>query len=229
MYDAQVLVLGYAAVGFTLIGALVYLLVVKLRAFEPEPEAELGAPEGVIVRPPAPTLAELTSEVEVSPSFHNRVRIGWALLHAEQPARAQGYFEQALATHRTDKQALYGLGLSQLEQGAVTDAANTLSRLVERSFAYEDYEAAVALAEAYVRTDQHELAAELLLQVAQESGRLEHQVALARHHVRLAQRTEAQDVLRSALRQFDTLPAFLRQRNGAAATEARRLLRMLEQ
>jgi hypothetical protein len=222
-----VLVLGYAAVGFTLVGALVYLLVVRLRAFEPEPE--LVAPEAADVQPPAPTLEELTREVEASPSFHNRVRVGWALLHAEQPARAQGYFEQALATHRGDKHALYGLGLSQLEQGAAADAANTLSRLIERSFAYEDYEAAVALAEAHVRSEQHELAAELLLQVAQESGRLEHQVALARHHVRLAQRTEAQDVLRSALRQFDTLPAFLRQRNGAAATEARRLLRMLEQ
>jgi tetratricopeptide (TPR) repeat protein len=225
VYDARVLVLGYAAVGFTILGAVVYLLVVKARAFEPDPAVAEGPP----ARPAAPTLAELTSEVEASPSFHNRVRVGWALLQAEQPARAQGYFEQALATHRSDKQALYGLGLSQLEQGAATDAANTLSRLVERSFAYEDYEAAVALAEAHVRAEQHEAAAELLAQVAQESGRLEHQVALARHHVRLAQRTEAQDVLRAALRQFDTLPGFLRQRNGAAATEARRLLRMLEQ
>jgi hypothetical protein len=186
---------------------------------EPEPEAQ----------PAEPPLEELLAEVERSPSFHNRMRAGWALLRSQQPARAQRYFEQALATHRGDKQALYGLGLSQLERGATQDAASTLSRLVERSFAYEDYEAALALAEAHVRMEQNELAAELLVQVASESGRFEHRLALARHHVRLAQRTEAQDVLRAALREFDRLPSFLRQRNGAAATEARRLLRMLQE
>jgi tetratricopeptide (TPR) repeat protein len=195
-----VLVLGYAAVGL----ALLCLVVARLRAArEPEPAEQPAVPEVRV------DLEQLASEVELSPSFHNRVRMGWALLQAEQATRAQGYFEQALATHAGDKQAL--------------------SRLVERSFAYEDYEAALALVEAHVRAGQNEPAAELLAQVAQESGRLEHQLALARHHVRLAQRTEAQDVLRSALSQFDLQPAFLRQRNGAAATEARRLLRMLEQ
>jgi hypothetical protein len=215
-----VLVLGYAAVGL----ALLCLVVARLRAArEPEPAEQPAVPEVRV------DLEQLASEVELSPSFHNRVRMGWALLQAEQATRAQGYFEQALATHAGDKQALYGLGISQLEGGAAADAVQTLSRLVERSFAYEDYEAALALVEAHVRAGQNEPAAELLAQVAQESGRLEHQLALARHHVRLAQRTEAQDVLRSALSQFDLQPAFLRQRNGAAATEARRLLRMLEQ
>ena len=217
------LVLGYAAVGL----ALVCFVVIKLRAIaHPEPVEEPPAPAN---QSTPVNLEELASEVEQSPSFFNRVRMGWALLQAEQAERAQGYFEQALATHGSDKQALYGLGISQLERGAAADAVKTLSRLVERSFAYEDYEAALALVEAHVRAEQNESAAELLSQVAHESGRLEHQLALARHHVRLAQRTEAQDILRSALRHFDTQPAFLRQRNGAAATEARRLLRMLEQ
>ena len=216
------LVLGYAAVGL----ALVCFVVIKLRAIaHPEPVEEPPAPAANQSAPA--NLEELATEVEQSPSFFNRVRMGWALLQAEQAERAQGYFEQALATHGSDKQALYGLGISQLERGAA--AVKTLSRLVERSFAYEDYEAALALVEAHVRAEQNESAAELLSQVAHESGRLEHQLALARHHVRLAQRTEAQDILRSALRHFDTQPAFLRQRNGAAATEARRLLRMLEQ
>ena len=215
--------LGYAAVGFTLFGALVLLAILRRRELTSEPALEAPA------APPGPTLEQLADDVAQSPSFHNRVRMGWGLLHAAQPERALGYFEQALATHPGDKQALYGLGISQLERGAAGEAAATLSRLVERSFAYEDYEAALALAEAHVRGERNQQAAELLAQVAAESGRLEHQLALARLHIRLAQNTEAQDVLRSALRHFDQQPALTRQRNGAAATEARRLLRMLEE
>lgn len=214
--------LGYATMGLVVFVGLLCLAILRRR--EPEPELAEAPPA-----PPGPTLEQLTAAVEQSPSYDNRVRLGWALLQAQQPQRAQGYFEQALATHRSDKQALYGLGISQLECGAASAAIETLSRLIERGFAYEDYEAAVALAEAHVRAGENDQAAELLSQVAEESGRFEHQLALARHHVRLAQHTEAQDVLRSALRQFDTQPAVVRQRNGAAATEARRLLRTLEQ
>lgn len=213
--------LGYATMGLVVFVGLLLLAILRRR--EPEPELAEAPPA-----PPGPTLEQLSAAVEQSPSYDNRVRMGWALLHAQQPERAQGYFEQALATHRKDKQALYGLGISQLECGAATTAIETLSRLIERGFAYEDYEAALALAEAHARAGDNDQAAELLSQVADESGRFEHQLALARHHVRLAQHTEAQDVLRSALRQFDTQPAVVRQRNGAAATEARRLLRTLE-
>lgn len=217
MYDDRVLVLASVALAIA--------LWIAIDAFRGR--AQPAAP--VPATPAPPDLDELAKAVEQSPSYSNRVRMGWALLHARQAESAQRYFEQALATHTTDKHALYGLGVSQLEQGASADAVKTLSRLVERSFAYEDYEAALALVEAHVRAGENELAAELLASVAQDSGRLEHQLALARHHVRLAQRSEAQDILRSALRLFDTQPAFLRQRNGAAATEARRLLHMLEQ
>ena len=215
--------LGYTAVGFTVFGALLVLALLRRREQAEPPEPSPPA------APPGPSLEQLAADVEGSPSFHNRVRMGWALLQAAQPERAVGYFEQALATHRGDKHALYGLGISQLERGAASDAARTLAGLVERSFAYEDYEAALALAEAHARCERNELAAELLAQVAEESGRLEHRLALARLHIRLAQNTEAQDVLRSALRQFDGQPALTRQRNGAAATEARRLLRTLEE
>jgi tetratricopeptide (TPR) repeat protein len=207
--------------------ALAIALWIAIDAFRGRAQPVPAPPEPAAPAPP--DLDELAREVEQSPSFSNRVRMGWALLHARKPEPAQRYFEQALATHPKDKHALYGLGVSQLEQGASDDAVKTLSRLVERSFAYEDYEAALALVEAHVRAGQNELAQELLAAVAQDSGRLEHQLALARHHVKLAQRSEAQDILRSALRLFDTQPAFLRQRNGAAATEARRLLHMLEQ
>jgi hypothetical protein len=208
-----VLVLGYVAAALML-----WMVLLVLR----RPAPELPA------APAPPSLEQLQAEVDLSPSYANRVRIGWALLHAQQPARAQAYFEQALATHTADKQALYGLGISQLEQQRADVAVKTLSRLVERSFAYEDYDAALALVDAHVRAEQEPQAAELLAQVASESRRLEHAVALARHHARFARRTEAQEVLRAALQLFDDQPAARRQREGAAATEARRLLRTLD-
>jgi len=202
-------------------GPLLYVMAVRLR------EAE-GPAAGAAEPSDEPTLEQIASEVERSPSFNNRMRMGWALVEHAQPTRARCYFERALSTHPGDKDALYGLGISQLEQGAAAEAVETLSRLVERRFAYGDFDAAMALCEAHIGAGQDDRAAELLEAVAQASGRLEHQVALARHHVRLSKRTEAQDVLRGALARFDALPDFMRQRNGAAATEARRLLRMLQ-
>ena len=162
--------LGYATMGLVVFVGLLLLAILRRR--EPEPELAEAPPA-----PPGPTLEQLSAAVEQSPSYDNRVRMGWALLHAQQPERAQGYFEQALATHRKDKQALYGLGISQLECGAATTAIETLSRLIERGFAYEDYEAALALAEAHARAGDNDQAAELLSQVADESGRFEHRSA----------------------------------------------------
>ena len=203
------------------LGAVVYFFAVKLRDFNVRPV--------VLPEPVATGLEALERDVQASPSFQNRVRLAWALFESERAARAQGYFEQALGTHPNDKEARYGVGLCQLERGRNEDAIATLTPLVERSLAYESYQAALALAEALSRAGDTAKLSDLLASVIRDSGELAHRLLLARYQLRARDRAQAQVTLRNALDAFEAQPEFVRQRNGAVATEARRLLRTLEE
>jgi hypothetical protein len=202
------------------LGEVVYFFAVKLRQFEPPKVARTSSP---------PALLELEHEVERSPSFRNRVRFGWALLDVRQPDRAREYFERALESHEGDKEALFGLGLSLLELGDAAAAADALGPLTARSLAYQDYDAALALIEALYRSDRGSEAFELLEAVIRDGGRIDHRLLLARYQLRAQDRARALDTLRAALRVFEAQPEPERRRDGAVATEARRLLRTLEQ
>jgi hypothetical protein len=204
------------------LGELVYFFAVKVRDFHMRTSSPPPPPRAI-------RISQLEREVEGSPSFRNRVRLGWALLDAEQPERARECFERALSTHADDKEALFGLGLSQLEQSASVAAVATLSGLVERGLAYQDYDAALALAEALFRAGRKRDAFELLRAVVRDGHKLEHQLLLARYQLRGEHKDEAEATLRLALREFESQPELERRRDGAVATEARRLLRTLEQ
>lgn len=200
-----------------------YFAVVKARDFGVRPGIAPGQPE----QPRSP-IPRLEREAEESPSFHNRTQLAWALLDEGQHERAQHYFELALQTHPADREATFGLGLSKLEQQDFAAAVETLTSLVERSFAYEDYDAALSLAEALYRDGRTDDALELLHQVVRQSHRLEHLVTLAKYQLRAEQRDDARATLERAIEDFEALPDFMRRRNGALATEARQLLRSLD-
>ena len=204
-------------------GDFVYFFAVKLRDYNVRP-APLTV-EHVGMKPP--TLEELEAEVAESPSFHNRTRLGWALFEARQPARARECFELALRSHPRDNEARYGLGLCLLEQGKLAEAADALTPLVERSFAHDDYRAAEALAEALHRSEQNAEACAVLEAIVKTTRRIDHRIAHAKLLIRCEQRDEAASVLGSALSDFEAQPEHVRRRQGANATEARRLLRTL--
>jgi len=204
-------------------GDLVYFFAVKLRDFNVRPAPP--APDQTDAAPP--TLAQREAAVADSPSFHNRVQLGWALYEARQPARARECFDLALRSHPRDSEARYGLGLCLLEQGKLQEAADALTPLVERSFAHDDYRAAEALAEALHRSEQNAEACAVLEAIVKTTRRIEHRIALAKLMIRCDQRTEAAAVLSRALSDFEAQPEHMRRREGANATEARRLLRTL--
>jgi hypothetical protein len=203
------------------LGDIVYFFAIKLRDFNMRDSAPPSPPK-------SPRLSQLEREVEQSPSFLNRVRLGWALFEAGQMERALVLFEQALSTHGHDKEALLGLGFCQLELKQDESAVATLSELVERNLAYHDYEAALALIEAMFRVGRMQAALDLLQAVIRDGHKLEHQLLLARYQLRQQHKVEARATLRSALHEFESQPDLERHRNGAVATEARRLLHVLE-
>jgi hypothetical protein len=203
-------------------GDIVYFFAIKARDFQarsvPSPQADARQS----------ALISMENAVQETPSFLNRVRLGWALLEGGHPKRASGFFEQAERTHRGDKEALFGLGLSQLEGGESEAAVATLTPLIDRCLDYEQFAAALALAEALYRSGRKQGTITLLREVSERSGRLEHRLVLARYQLRGDDKAEARDTLQAALGEFDHQPEPVRMRNGAAATEARRLLRLLE-
>jgi hypothetical protein len=99
---------------------------------------------------------------------------------------------------------------------------------VERSFGYAEYSAAGALLEALERSGQDVRAVELSELIARDSRKLRHQLLVARQYARVQRRGDAIQLLRTALRDFEAQPELDRRRDGAAATEARRLLHLLE-
>jgi len=204
-------------------GDFVYFFAVKLRDFNVRPAPP--APEQSAIK--LPTIEQLEAIAAQSPSFHNRVQLGWALYEARQPSRARECFELALRSHPRDSDARYGLGLCLLEQGKLHEAADALTPLVERSFAHDDYRAAEALAEALHRTEQNAEACALLEAVAKATRRIEHRIAHAKLLIRCDEREQAVRVLGAALSDFEAEPEHVRRRQGASATEARRLLRTL--
>ncbi|MGD8859849.1 MAG: tetratricopeptide repeat protein [Myxococcales bacterium] len=213
-------------------GDWIYFFAVKLPDLGVRRSAPAAAPAPPpSIRPQEPPrqreLARLEHAAEESPSFHNRVELAWALLDEHQPQRAQTYFELGLRSHPDDKEALYGLGLCKLDQDDAAGAIETLGPLVERGLAYEDYEAAIALAEALFRDEQPDTAVALLQDVTRSSHRLAHLVTLARYQMRGQRHDDARATLSRALEDFEGQPDFLRRRNGAVATEARQLLRAL--
>lgn len=202
-------------------GDIVYFFAVKLRDFGVRP----AEPSGDSAAPARKTALELEREVELSASYQNRVNAGFALLEEREPRRALRHFEAALRTHPREREALYGLGLARLGSEDLDGAVEALSRLVERSFAYEDYNAALALAEAHFRAARPHEAFEVVTAVMADSGSLAHRIALARYQLRAERKADAEATLRAALADFAAQPEDERRKNGATATEARRLLR----
>lgn len=203
------------------LGDWVYFFGVKLRDFNVRPgEAPRAERE--------PTLDDFRRAAEESPSFQRRFELAQALTAAGQHAEAAATFEKCLHTHPQDRDARYGLGLARLDAGDTAGGIEALSALVERAIGYDDYRAATRLAEALFEAGRRDDAFRLLDDVSNQDRRLDHQVALARLLLRAERRVDARTTLERALAMFDAQPDDVRPRNGAVATEARRLLRTLE-
>lgn len=247
-YATGVVLLGYLALGFKLwmiadamrrrvklvwwlilllpLGEWAYFFSVKLRDFNVRPGE---APRVDTEANTEPTLEDLRRAEAESPSFHHRFRLAVALAAAGSHAEASGLFEKCLRTHPKDRDAQYGLGLARLDAGDCAGGIEALSVLVERTMGYDDYRAATRLAEALFEDDRRDDAFALLDEIARQGRKLEHQVAIARYQMRADLRADARTTLERALASFEAQPDDVRPRSGAVATEARRLLRTLDQ
>lgn len=202
-------------------GAVVYFFAVKARAFNVR-----QAPPPKAVEPEA-DLAGLQAAAEHSPSFRNRVDYAFALLYADRPGDALPWFEAALSTHSKEKEALMGVGMAHLALGQAERAVEPLATVVDRSFAYRDYAAALALVHGLEETGQASEAVQLAERIVRQSERYPHRLALAELQGRLGRTAEAKDTLRQLLSDFGLEPPYVRAREQALDRRAKQLLQEL--
>ena len=204
------------------LGDFVYFFAVKLGTFKhirPARPAE---------EKPQVDLEALRKRAEASPSFAHRAELGWGLLEQQQPTEAEEVFRKALASHRGDRDGLFGLGSAQVALGQHEEAIETLTELVYRGLAYRDYLPALLLVRALFEAGRQEEAFDLMHSIARHSRRYEHAVQLGRLLLEGGNREEAREVLSATVAEFEAEPDYLRRRYGATATEARQLLRTLD-
>lgn len=198
-------------------GAVVYFFVVKAPAFNIR-----NAP--VVAEEPPVELEALQRAVTDSPSFRNRVNYGFGLLQAGENRDALAMFDAALQSHSQEKEALLGRGLALLALDEANAAIEPLAEVVDRSIAYQDYAAAVALAAALETDDRRDDALSIARATARHSHRYLHRLALAELQHRLGRGTEAMETVQALVEDFAQEPEFVRRRHVEVDERARRLL-----
>jgi len=213
-------------------GALIYFFIVKLKITELlpiAPEKTIPTQQSEEDQEPAITVVErLREEVQQSPSYTNRVKLAKALFANKQFEEAAAFFTLARKTHPREREALYGLGLCQLELNRTEEAIETLSNLLDLNLEYDDYKAAQVLVQTLWFEGQREEAFSLLEEIEQRSPELRHRIVTAHYLIKDGLKERAIEVLEEALSRFNRASDYIRKREGRWATEARGLLRNLK-
>ncbi|HJK95485.1 MAG TPA: tetratricopeptide repeat protein [Polyangiaceae bacterium LLY-WYZ-15_(1-7)] len=181
--------------------------------------------EGLFQR--APTVAELRRAYAETPSHENRLRLAQGLHDAGAVEEAGGLFEEVLAQHPEDRDALYGFAQCAIAVGEDDAAIDALEDLVALDIAYLEYAPAVDLVESYWHVGRQDEALELAEGLCRKSQRVGPRAVYATYLIELGRDEEARKLLRRGLETYASSPSFVRRRDRADAQAARALLRKL--
>ena len=199
------------------IGAIIYFLFVKLEDFS-------GQRAAGVRRPGARSLKLLEARVRQVGSVQDLVEFGEALIERKDPAQALPHFERAAMSDPDSDRAVYGYGKCLFEAEAYEKAVGVLTPLVDRQPATKNYDGWLCLALSLRRSGRPSEGLESLRQLAHTSAGLPHQVAYAEALVEDGERARAHAALEQALAEFQFAPAFVRSRDKAFSSRAKRLL-----
>ncbi len=189
------------------LGAALYLVLLLItdRTAKGDPAlrgkpGESGIPSGL--RSPGQLLSNVTAIRGGDP----------ALDLADQMEAQERYGEASLIYRRSLEQkgdtprALHGLARCLAELGEAREAMDRFATLMEIEPRYRNYTAALEYAEVLHRAGHNDDAVGLMEGLAQETSRINHQVALA-HYLELGGKKErARETLRRALAQYEEAP-----------------------
>lgn len=213
-------------------GSFIYFFAIKLPDFRVRPAIPLEDQtnnQTLDRDAPRPNLdlGALRIAVQESPSFDNRVALGFGLLYEEHPQEAKQVFEQALSSHPQEKPALVGLGAAELDLKNPKAAIEHLGSVVDRTFAYRDYGAAHMLVQALKDDGAHDDALALAERIARHSRRYEHAYILALLQIDLLHASAAKATLQQLIDAIEAEPDYIKRRTRELLGEARKQLRGL--
>lgn len=203
-------------------GSVIYFAAVKLPDFGIRP-AHVPDPDAGS----QPDLDALRTAASESPSFDNRMALGFGLLAENLPLDARDAFEAALSSHPRDKSALLAFSQASIQVGDPQAAVEPLSKIVDQRFEYQDYQAAKALAVALAGLERQDEALQLAARIAHSSQRYQHRLDLAELQVHLGKSQEAKATLCNLLTELEADSPAIHQDHAALASKARILLRSL--
>ena len=202
------------------LGAIVYFFVIKLDDYSVAWIADWFRR--------LPSVQDLQFQFDQTPSFSNRVGLAGALYGEARYAEAAEHFMAALQQEPTDRESIYGLGLTRIAQGQFDEAATHLEALVDQDKSYRQYAAWQPLAHALFESGRRDDCLDALRRLVAENPRMDHKMLLARYLQRSGELHQARDLLQETLTEHDHSPRFLRRRNFRNALAARSMLKALD-
>jgi hypothetical protein len=206
-------------------GSLLYFVLVRAR----DREAQLLGRRLLAGFKRPPSIEKLQRQRDESPSIANRLRYAQGLTDARHFEEAKAEFENVLAERPTERDALFGKAVCEIELGAPDRAIEPLTRILDEAPTYNDFAAYPELAQALFATGQVEACLDLLRGLVKSHPRIGHVVLLARYLEKTGDRSTAQSELELAHRHYDDAPQHYRRENRAFARKARAMLEELEQ
>lgn len=200
------------------LGAVFYFFFVKLKDFRP------STPSGEANASPVVFPASRPS----SPSQLVDLERADTLEASEQYGEAETLYQAALAANPQDLRALHGLGRCRLGQGRAREAVDLLERVVTEDREYRNYGAALDYADALWEAGQREDTVELLENMAEVTGRINHRLALAHYLIEQGQIERARRELERALTENAAAPEEVQQRARTWVQRAQKMLSDLE-
>ena len=204
---------------FAPLGTFVYFAVVKLRQWNP-PGVLKRAPDG-------PGIEALRQQLDETPSVANKLALADALEARDECNLSAPLYEDVLRGDPDNRQALHGLGRSEMGRGRFNAAAEHLDRLLRLDNAYRDYAAALDYADALWHNDQRADTIEVMEGLARVSTRINHRVALAHYLTEYGDVARAREVLADGLSSYETSPDFVKKRDQTWAQRAEKMLKGL--
>ena len=205
---------------FVPFGGVIYFFVIKLRDFKSVDPINGGSAD-------QPSVRILKHRYEESPSLNNQLDLAQALAVARKHDEAIALFGQILERYPEHKEALFGMGKSELAKKNYVASIEPLKKLIDMHRGYNDYSAVPLLAQALWESGRKDDSLEVLRTLVQFSPKLNHQLILARCLVALNINEEAQKLSNEALAEYEQAPQPIQRNHRSDAIEMRKLKKQI--
>ncbi len=206
-------------------GAVAYFFMVRMRDYDAQ-----KLQQRLLTAVKRPESVEcLQFRYEQTPTIASRIVLAQALGDAGRWREAAEHFRGVLTRRPEEHDALFGAGVAALELGEYDTAAECLEKLEELNGAHRDFAVYPELASVYEKRGDPERSVELLETLVKREPRLRHVVVLAERLAERGERQVALERLRTALREHEDAPRYVRRNNRHWARRAAALVRELRQ